>query len=75
MFETKLQNELVQLLTAGASFKLAAGSKLQQELVQLAVAAKSGGGTLTLTGVAMKTQRELVQLSTAGKGSIVFAED
>ncbi|WP_172562464.1 hypothetical protein [Vibrio furnissii] len=75
MFELKLQHELVQLLTAGASFSISAGLKPQHELVQLATAAKNGGGKLTFIGLTLKPQHELVQLATAGKGAVFFAEE
>ena len=74
MFELKPQHELVQLLSAGASFSFKAGIKPQHERVQLATAAKNGGGYLTLSGLSLLPQHELVQLATAGKGHVTFQE-
>jgi hypothetical protein len=74
MFELKRHHELLQLLTAGASFSLKASLKPHHELLQLAAAAKNGGGRLTLAGLGLRQFNELLQISAAGKGSVSFEE-
>ena len=71
-FDLKPQNELLQLLNAGAGLTLKASSKPQHELLQLANAARGSGARLTLTGMALKPQHELLQLANAGKGVVTI---
>lgn len=74
MFELKPQNELLQLLNAGASFRIKAHLKPQNERLQLANAVKAGGGQLKLLGLNLLPQNELLQLANAGKGHIFFED-
>lgn len=71
-FEQKLEQDLVALLEAGASFTLAGGTRLQGTLVRLAAAARAGGGHLVLTGMQAKLQNDLLAIARAGKGHITF---
>lgn len=70
--EARLQNDLVALLTAGASLELSTGVRLQHDLVALAVAAKNAGTHLTLTQIGIRLQHDLVAIALAGKGHVTF---
>jgi hypothetical protein len=71
-FEQKLEDDIVELLEAGASFTLGSEHRLQVSLVRLATAARTGGGQLRLTGLMSKLQNDLVAIARAGRGHVTF---
>ncbi|WP_412481630.1 hypothetical protein [Pseudomonas asiatica] len=71
---TKLQHELVAILSAGASLELSAKARLQHDLVALARAAREGGSQLRLTDISTRLQHDLLAIARAGNGHVTLLD-
>lgn len=70
----RMQNQLEELLTAGAAIEVPAVGKTPNQLLDLAVCAKRNGGHLTLTGVGSYTHIQLIELARTGAGHITLKD-
>lgn len=73
-FENRSKNDLVDILSAGASISMNVGVRQSDEWIDLAFAAKNGGGHLTIKGVSQWTKERLVNISFAGRGHVTFTD-
>jgi hypothetical protein len=71
---TKMQNELEELLSVGASLEISAKGKLTHQLVDLAKCAKRGGGHLTLSEAGSFLQHQLIDIARAGSGHVTLRD-
>lgn len=70
----KMQHELEELLSAGASLELSAKGKLAHQLVDLAKCAKRGGSQLTLNDLGFLLQNQLIDIARAGSGHVTLRD-
>ena len=49
-------------------------SRLTEDLIRIAVAAKSGGATVFLSGMSARLTQDLIRIAAAGAGSVVFED-
>lgn len=73
-FNKKLQNQLEEILTAGAGVEISTKTKLHNQLVDLAVCAKRNGGHLTLTEASGLLHNQLIEIARAGSGHVSFKD-
>lgn len=71
---TKMQNQLEDLLSAGASLEVTALGKVANQLVDLAVCAKRGGSHLTIKDIGLLMQNQLIDIARAGSGHVKFKD-
>lgn len=70
----RMTDDLIRILLAGGGLQLAANARLTDDLIRLAMAAKTGGGHLTLTGVGTRMTEDLVRISMAGRGHVTLKD-
>ena len=70
----KSTDELVKIAESGGGFKLDCALKSVDDLSKIAQAAHSGGATLILTGINLRSTEDLVQIAAAAKGSVIFED-
>lgn len=68
----KMQDQLEEILLAGASIKLSAKWKTLDQLIDLAKCAKKGGSQLTLMDIGTLRQGELIDIAKAGRGHVTL---
>lgn len=73
-FKNKSPVELLQLLNAGASLTFDASGLRPLDVSSFVLAAKKGGGILTLTNISTWSQLDLVSFVTAGGKHLVLAD-
>ncbi|MCF5228575.1 MULTISPECIES: hypothetical protein [unclassified Pseudomonas] len=71
---TKMQNQLEELLSAGAGLEISARGKMPNQLVDLAICAKRGGSQLTIIEVGLLMQNQLIDIARAGGGNVILKD-
>ncbi|WP_439864891.1 hypothetical protein [Pseudomonas antarctica] len=70
----KMQHELEELLSAGASLEISAKGKMAHQLADLAKCAKRGGSHLTLIDLGILMQNQLIDIARAGSGHVTLRD-
>lgn len=70
----KMQNQLEELLSAGAALEISAKGKMANQLVDLARCAKRGESHLTITDLGLLMQNQLIDIARAGSGHVTFRD-
>jgi len=67
-------DDLIRIANARGGFRLDATHRYPDELMQIATAAKTGGATVSFSGMARHYTDDLICIATAGKGSVIFED-
>jgi hypothetical protein len=73
-FETRPQNELVELLASGVSIEMSVAGRPLSDLCQLATNAGMGEGQLILKGASTLSTRELQSIGAYANGRVLFKD-